>query len=902
MGTAEPSLFESGVWLIPIILFAILFGLFLVVRRWKKITLQDLKYLRSELRHYQSERKRLAHGMRGYAPDDPEPYGSRLQALEQQFLALDQQITELELRHVNMQERVRHLASTRWQETVGAPYFWYELRRELAGLKKDRQSIQAGLGAAGEFTQTFDNLGWEVARQARAIQQLQGHASRRLEHLRGRGIHGEAMGQATRLEQHCQAELAKLPPYFYRGDEATVAEQASKGSVAEAHAILAEAHPALEELLEQAQTWEKQYQQATEQVAGMRQCLSNLEQTLTSMPPGIVLNPFNAQFDGLTVISNNLHATLARLEAESIPAVTAEAGRVLKTAQEMEEQLKDLRQQQAALEQILPELNAGLQRLSEQLSTLGTQATHPVVWEQSRVQLTRLSRQAAALEKNNRQRTAEQLSQDLENARQLNLQCQELEKHCQQIAQQHAEIVSLLTSPELSQSQEWLPAALQLTAQVEQYSPENWPRTDGVKNLPDELQAFEEGLHILEVNNPARPIPEAEAAQRARDLRELAQFSKRLHQRVGNIHTRLAEIRSAEEQAQAQLDGARKAINQIALLVRSNTFLSGIAAHELQRIQSSLQQASSELEQHAQGSIEKKVRNAGSLAGRVEQAANGWLEQLNREVEAEVKSLSGSVTNLSSIAMLDEPALAEARRLLTSGQNMAGSSSGQKPRVPLDEIVLELKRRSDFWQACTAAVRAIEDLETPILESYESASEYRTAARELLGETSLARGKRTWPPVSAAPDAERQEFARLEEQWEGVKRQTIKAIALVSTLSNLASKYQSVALRAQQAAERAAHEQAEIEGLETEIENLAQRWQGQWRNYRNNPLATDEIRKLLGEIEREREQVKQSYRQGALNYRQVQQALLTLRRKARHSQVAIDDDNVVDVDGRILPA
>ena len=59
MNPGDLSFLQTGVWIIPLVLLGSVLLLFLLVRYWQKTTQRDLKYIRSELRRYQTLRREL---------------------------------------------------------------------------------------------------------------------------------------------------------------------------------------------------------------------------------------------------------------------------------------------------------------------------------------------------------------------------------------------------------------------------------------------------------------------------------------------------------------------------------------------------------------------------------------------------------------------------------------------------------------------------------------------------------------------------------------------------------------------------------------------------------------------------------------------------------------------------
>jgi phage terminase small subunit len=899
MGTGE-TLFQTGVWLIPVILLATVVGLYLLVRYWQNKTRQSLKQLRAEIRRLQAERRQLDVATQPFSLEEREPYGSRIADLQTQFGKIDNQILDMERQNIAIHEGMRRLAANRWQATIGAPYFWYSLRSDLAEIWKLRDAIQVELQTAEGSLKDLSKVAWQVATQARQVQNTQGQVDRLLDGLRSKNVRGDALHQAVNQAERCRTAMAQIPHYFLEGEEAVVLEQADLESVSQAHAILIDTQPLLDRLRAQLEDWEDQHAETKSKVSSMSQVLENLDRSLDAIPSGLNLAPQINRLNQLKVISDTLHATLSRIEIENMQSVGTEAERVHAAVQEVNEQFTQARQKLARLEAVLPELNKGLKALSAQFAALGTNASHPIAWGQSRVVLTKLSQEATTIGTLKKPRTPEQLDLDLDSATRLNEQRKELAQHCQNIDQGHAELLSILAKPEFSQGEEWLQKAHLLIERVNEYDLNNWPSIDGVSKFSDDLQYLEEGLELLVTGNPAESIPELELPQRLEDTRELDRFYQDLRSRAHNIQTRLDEMQRLEKQARDQLSAARAALNQLSMLARSNKLLTEIASQDVNRLSNSQQQLSSDFDQRQRGSIERKARAAGDLMLKIEQSAATWLDRFNKEVETQGNTLASNLSELDAIATLDEPAVAEARRLLNSGQSFGSTGADGKPRN-LDEIILELKRRSDYWQTCSGALRALEDVSKPVVETHAAASQSRQETKEQFAEISAwLRGTRSWPPTAVSLQAERQELDHLEEQWDLLKQQPNKAITLVAQMSNLSAKYQTLLGNIRQVAERAAREQDQIETLEAELDEMVQLWQQQWRVYRDNPIAEEEIHNLLGEIDNQRSQIKRQARQGSTTYDQILQAMQSLHRRVRVAQISIDDNHVIDLNGRII--
>ena len=631
----------------------------------------------------------------------------------------------------------------------------------------------------------------------------------------------------------------------------------------------------------------------------MRQALDELGQTLSSAPAALDASDEQAKSQQFEVVAQSLQATLSRPEVENMALVSQEAGKITQAAQEANQGLRKARLDLAALEALQNELTGSFSDLSLQLAALGAKSTHPVKWEVSLQQLAQLNRQANKLVNTRKARSPAAVSAGLASATQISAAQKELARHCLEIGQDHADLLQLLDSPQLKQLPNWLENANSLVEQASRYAPENWSRSDGVESLPAQIQALSEESVRLVASDPAEPISELDLPARLDETRQLVQDYSQMVTRCENLQKRLEDLQNSQEQAQDLLEDLAKTLTQIQLVASSNQFLAGLAAQEIERLLGNVQSLQKDLAGPQSGSVTKKARQTGDLANRVEGFANRWLDQLSKEIQEQTKEMSGELSRLDAIAQLDDASVAEARRLLSASSTYLGSAASGRTRLSLQDTVLELKRRSGFWQECIAAQKALENVRQ-LVETFEETSYQRQTTRELLAQASAWGGqKRSWPPTSATLEAESKEMEKIEAAFQALKEQGGKAIGLVAQFSNLSTRLQTLAERLKQGAGRAAQEQSQVEDLETSISDLAGPWQDRLGEYRDNPDASLEIRQLLDSIDAEMKRIHQEYARGKLDYNEVLLALRTLQRKVRFYQVALDDEHAVDASGRV---
>ena len=909
METEGTSILQSGVLLIPLLLFATLAILFVLVQRWRSQTTVDFKTLRAELRQMHFNQREIIQVIQHHSPDDPEPYGSRIRRLHSKIHDTQETLRRLEARQVVLQEQAHWLNQNSFQALVGGPYFWYQLRREIKDFQVEIEKAWQALGGVIEFVQQIDRLGLQVAQKAHQVTQIQQQTNQVMDQLRSRGMLGKTIASATQQEKQAKASLGQIPLYFLEGDENAIREKADKENTISAHTILESVQQSLQALLAQATGWDEQYNRASESAASMDRTLTSLEQLISQAPGELDITQRRAQFSQLKTAAQNLDDRLKRVEVEQIESLAQEAAQITHEAQAAESELKQAYESAARLGNELSELSNGLKNITLIIASLGTKAHYPVAWGQSSDRLADLNRQNTAIGPAKKPRDAMQMIQDLEKAVRLNEQQRELGLRLRQMEEQHTELTQIIASPEISQINAWLKDAQQLTDKVKGYAPENWPRLDAVSELPAEMQSVaNDVLRVLPPGN-VQSIPEAELPGRLEDARRLQQAYQRLQKRIENIRNQLTNLQKEEKQIQGQMTSAQTTVTQVSLIIRSNPLLPQIATQDNGRFQLEMQSVVDDLANRQHGTLDKKVKAGLAVLGKIEQSANRWLDQMNQDTQQQVQTLTKMLNALDAIAPIEEQPVNDARRLLSSGAAFSGGVSpgggftptsgsyASKSKFRLEDLTPEFKRRSDFWQSCAGVSRGLEEVGVTVLDSYGEADHNRQQAHEMLTQVAAwLRQSHDWPPSSVSLDAERQEMDRIDGQWQAIKPTPTRAIQLVQQLGQLSARYHELAVRIQQTSERADQEMAAVETLENEIIDLEGRWQNNWSNYQDDPQVTADIRRLLDEIEREMSNLKRQYKQKR-NYVQVLQSLKTLERKARAYQVELDENRALDVDG-----
>lgn len=579
----------------------------------------------------------------------------------------------------------------------------------------------------------------------------------------------------------------------------------------------------------------------------------------------------------------------------------------------------DWERQYDALDKALETLTECYRSLAEKFSELESLPTYPIDWDLSRSKLSKVRQQIEILGSIKKIRNLDNLNKDLDQANHLYPQLQEIFEHCNQSEEKRKEIETLLTNPDIQKGDEWVRKVQKFADQVQKYDPENWARSDGAARLNEDLNSLFERQDRLHIKHTQTPIKESEIEFLLEDLRQLASLHQALRPRVASIQTRLKDIQETEKNSKELLGRSRSILNQAAALIGSNTYLSGTAGAEVEQMQEDLEELADDLDQPGTGTIEKKAQHANALSRKIEQASNRWLEKLEEGLEIKKKILAEKLDLVTVIAPLDEPAFAEAERLLARDALPPGAkrsnlltglpftekiSSEVKRRhreqLSLADAVAELKHKNDEWQKSISVTRAVEDIERPLLERYHTAEQHAEEAREQLQlAMNVISEDRTWPPTTMRLTNEIHQFEDLEKRWENLKVDSCRAMQLISKISDLSEGYQELAGRITQILEKAQDEQRKALDYERRLGESMRMWQYQMQSYANNVAARDEIQNLLADAEMEADEIRQKYLRGVIPFIHVLQNFRLLCQKVEGAQVPLEGDQLIDINGVI---
>jgi hypothetical protein len=839
-------LVEFLIWAI-IALFAVLVAVFLLSIFWQYRMQTNFKGIFSTLRQVQQASKQKRIESADYSMDDPDPYGPLAERLSRQLDVVDAAIKDLATRYGELQTAHRSVSMWTWKTLPLFPLDIYRLRARLLQLGKDIRETAGSLDTADRIRGELDRQGWKVAGEARLALEDDLTAARILGNLESSGVQDPLLETTLADARHWEQRLrSQVPAYFMGGDEASVHDQADKHTVAQVYRLVDQALPAVKELLKKAQTWQGQ---------------------------------------------------------------------------------------QAALDEVLKKLPEQFRLLADEVAGLESGPKHPVAWDKTRGPLAGLRGQIERLGDIKKNRTLESLENDRETAGKLIEKVKDLAAHTAEVKQEHEEFLKLLENPDIDKGVEWGRGAQKLATQVGNYHPENWPAEHGVEKLKDQLKDLDESHLRLAWDSEATPVRESDLPGLLEEAHRLEGMHADLRPRAASIQARLVQVQAAEREARDQLNRTKALLNQAVPLLGANPLLTPNAVKEAEALRQEIDPLIAEVDDPGAGLVDRKKQKAQAFCHKADQAGAKWLGILDTDLALKKDNLAKKVQRLNSIALLEEPVLEEAANLLGSsqptreatpargegahgeekglmaafrrrGREEAGGDGSKRSAesASLADAVGQLKQKNEDWQRCIALLRAIEDIDKPVMERYTRAVEGREAARQLAAKASeLIPDERGWPPTQQNMSLERQQLAQLEGRWETLHQTPSRAIQLVSSLGALSEEYQGLANRIRQVVERAQQEQTRFVDLESRLAESKHLWNQTMLEQEGNRAAQDDIREMLAQADSELASIRERYGRGALPYNQAFQALRGLCQKVDGALIPLDNQWEVDINGEKSP-
>ncbi|HEY9076366.1 MAG TPA: hypothetical protein VIO61_07470 [Anaerolineaceae bacterium] len=855
---------------------------------WKHSAQANLRTAMEQMRAHSASQRRLADGLRAYSETDPDIFVDRARGITRQVSELGREIQSAYQDYARLQQASRSAQAGGWRTWLAAPLNWLKLRRETLALLRHTNRIQSGLTQVGQDLNHLQHLGWDIALQARQAYQELKEINGLLAQMQVKNVCGKGYESACREEAEIQAALDVLPVYFLGGDEDTVLEQAGKEEIAEIHRVLAAHQPTITRLLSDSRLWSRQLEEALAGLAPVEQGLSDLRKTRGKMPATLSLGDIDNRILQMADQVHWFQTILAQPTVEQLPGVIKACLRFQQDALSVRQDLENTAQAYQDLVSALDTLASESQKLNQRMGELSMRTVHPLQWDLLQPQLIALQQQVNLLPPREAQRDPVQVRHDLRRASQMVKQLEMLTRQQQEVISAYHQVLALFKEFSPEALQDWQAHHETLARRVSRYHADNWERADGVGKFADDLAHLQEALRTVAPAATAMTIKESEVKDWLNGLQALVDDMRALDARARQIAGRLTAIQVEERRARDEAVNTRDALAQITAIAGGNPRLAEITTNELNRFVEQAAQNLKELDDPLMGTVERKAEKQRELANRLERASREWERQFNTAAAAETGLLQDKLDRLAEIALVDDPLVEQAIKLVESTDLGAKPAASKKtgglaqPTTvsPMQSILEGLQQAALVYRQSHEMMSSLGEMESQVLEAHDRARRARErACADFTSASAVIPAERAWLPVERSLEAEKRRFRNLEEQWLGLPKKRIKPLALVNELAKLAEGYREAGEAARQAGEQAQKDKRRAEVLEDRYNQIRLQVQSPYSHDPSDIALAGAIEGILRRGEERLQEIKDQYLKGRQGYSQTIQALASLNQQ-----------------------
>lgn len=891
-----------GLWFVLLTILLIFVGTCLLVAYWQRKIPRLLKKFPQAFNQLQIEFNRVLTITRQYSADDPLPYGPLMVEINRQLDEVTNNLVDLKNDYVLAQTLIHRITFKSWKILIGAPFTvvsWFRVGKEANKILDEFEQIKRAIDAIWEKSRVVEEQAWIVASRARQAIEQEKEIRRLMEYMSDRKFFGNAFEAAAVQEEQVIEWLEQIPGYFFVADASNISLQASKEDVCELYALLNQIEPSLRELFQKLTLWKERYISLDEELNKVDEHYKNIERFLEHIPAELVVSEEKDRLQQIVKKIKSLRNKLQKLNVDHLDTIERDLDQCKRELIETGGRLRIGLRQFKELNKQIDDLGKKQRECSEEFSNLVKSQRYPVLLDLSQSIFLKINKSLAELGTNQKTRLLADVGTDLNRSGEISRQLDELMEQVKITKERHATLLSLMDSVEIQEGLNLLDEYKQLASQVVEYHPDNWQKRDAVSDYPEDILSLQSRLKSEIIHDDSEVIPESRLDELVRKISALIHDIKLLRDRTERIRARFEWLRNVEVGARENYNTLRSALNQVSWLINSNSFLKQLAEPELVGLRREVEKIGQELNQPQHGVIERKARSVREAMESTLTVVNGWLEQLNQDISRRSSVLADLVERLHDMAILDDPAILKARKILAREERR--SSQAQyiaSVYVELDALVAELRGRNSIWQELVAVQQELEEIvAAPLRDAVAHAEKQRNLALVALSEANqIIPEQRAWPPCSVSLSDENQRIEELERQWKSLKSKPTRAIWAVRMYGELAAGYQEIIGKVARAREWAAQEQKRIRDIETEIERLNNHWKREEQMFGRDPIAVEQIRRLRVQSLQAVTQLKQDWLSATssdvnrMSYDDVLGSLMEITRSLRNAVVPAQDE------------
>lgn len=894
------SILQTILLITPIFILAIILVLFFLTRYWQVQSREGVKNCRAQLRNWEAEftiLKQTVH--ENYSRDDAEPFGMKSSELIDALENIEHKLQTYRSRYVQIQEAVNRVSARRPHEILEIPLDWQQIYRQVRLVCESDRFIQTSLQQAGEQNRYLHRLGTNLAAQARQSHALYLDIKTTLDQLGNFGICGELFEDVAKQVNDIQGAIDSIPLIYLAGNEAEILEVTDKDNIISTYHNITENTPRLTNLLVTIKTWNEQYNKISTSLQELQETSKLLEGTIYNAPSELDFSTILTQLAQLSASVSGLVKKFSHLKAEEMSVMMREVDQTKHIAQDVERQYNLFTQKYKVLHKTIKDVAMGLELVYKRFQALEKKNIYPLTWDVSGPRFASLQQQVDRMLKS-KAVNPDQVKEDLKIVHSLRLRLEELAEIYQRVETQHTNYVTLLDKIDQHTYLAWCREARAAAEKVKMYHPDNWEDNNKTDYL-SEVQTLEDNLQRWYPKDTTVAIKESELPIRISEGERITGLYQVLSIQVNHVHKHLEETQSNESEAIQSMQNASQALIDINELLRKKHGLPGLSAAQINAFQHETKEMIDKFNNHHQGTLKEKVQRATTLVKRIEQTGSGWVTQSCVELEKQREEMRVTLKRLAAIAQLDDLIVAEAYDHVNQTPWYI-EENDQQSQLLITELVPTLDHLNQDFTRNIAVIHKLQEIVEPVILAYEAVEEQQQSALlELERGSDLIPDSGSWSSRSLVLDKARQQFSKLEQEWDTLKSRQIKVMTLVSRMDELQKRYQDISDKARQIVKETEIEQNRILQLKEELEKLVNAWEIQHRAYAGKGLVQRKIQEMLTTLQREYHALERRYTHGHEPYSQYILSLKSLCQTANDALIPINANQKIDVNGEVIP-
>ena len=720
--------------------------------------------------------------------------------------------------------------------------------------------------------------------------------------LNERKLQGNALDEVTKQIVLLRLDIEKIPAYFFSATQTELLSLASKEDIITAYNIIQEHKPAVENIIQKTKVWGKAYENLLDQTALMETAYQAAVTALKNTPERIDVRQYADKLHILKPQIEDLQQKLSAPDVDELESLANIASHITNTAGEVNNVLREATKELSHLQNIYQDLNERISMLSSQFARTASRSNFPILWAENLDTLKKLNRQIKELNPLQSSLTPSEITNKLELARQNGKQLTVLENTYRRVENNLLKLTNFLNAPEFKQMEPWSAKIYQQVGIIQEFSIKNFPKDIEVETLPTDFKQLTNEIRYYSQIDTSTPLHEHELMTLLAGVENLFSHYNVFRSRFDQTWKIVEELQKIEENIAQKLADSLSGLQQLLLVASSNSIIQSTCEEEVLLFLESFKELSRELEHREAGTIHKKASKTNTLIRNFENTSKKWIKQLNKAISTQLKEIAETLAILKRIANISERVIDEGTNLLASRplKYSIPQRNKEEPRIQL--ITLEIKRLSDLSQHCISLLNALEDIKTPLINSFTKAVSTKEYTNELLDNLMKEiHQRRDWPPTSVTLEPEQIQMQNLENEWEQMTKRPASAISLVAKFSSIDNRYQKITEKLHKKGGILREEALQIEEIENQLDSIEANWQRQWQTYQHNAFASEEIQNILEQAVEQRKKIRREYRRGNLNYSEIIYAMKALQKELRSTKVMIDDGKLLDIQGRIHP-